>query len=85
MTRPLDFSVIPVTLHADDVLEQRYAYSGANLEYKGYAKKPNAAASQPIWFIVKYHYTGAVLDRKQLPDNGPKFSYSWDDRITYFS
>lgn len=85
MTRPIDFSVIPVTMDSELVLERRFAYSGANLEYKGYAKKPNAATSQLVWFIVKFHYTGAVLDRQQLPDDGVNFIYSWDDRATYFS
>jgi hypothetical protein len=85
MARPLDFSVIPIHANADDFVEKRYAYNGSDLEYEGWSKKPNASTDQPVWFIVKYSYTGTDLTRQQLPDDGPKFIYIWDSRNTYFS
>lgn len=85
MTRPLDFSVFPIEGNADDFLEKRYAYNGSNLEYEGWSKKPNCATTQPLWYIVKYTYTGSNVIRQQLPVEGPYFKYVWDDRATYFS
>ena len=85
MTRPLDFSVMPIRGNANDFLEKRYAYSGSNVEYVGWAKKPNCPTDQPLWYIIKFTYTGSDVMRQQLPDEGPLFKYIWDDRATYFS
>lgn len=85
MTRPLDFSVIPIRGDADQFLEKRFAYNGSNLEYVGWSKKPNASTSDAIWYIIKNSYTGSDITRQQLPDEGPFFKYVWDDRATYFS
>lgn len=60
--------------------------ASGNPLYVGYTNKVRAATSDSVWFIVKMGYDGnGFLDRKQLPDNGTKFTYSWDDRATYFS
>jgi hypothetical protein len=85
MVRPLDFSVIKVRGSADDFLEKRYAYNGSNLEYEGWTQKPNGSVAAPIWYIVKYTYSGSNVIRQQLPDDGPYFKYVWDDRSTYFT
>lgn len=85
MTKPLDFSLIPITGDASSFLEERRSYTGSNVEYKGYSRVPNAATDLPVWFIVKYEYTGGLQTRQRLPDDGPKFSYIWDDRATYFA
>ena len=85
MTRPLDFSVMPIRGDADDFLEKRYAYNGSNLEYVGWSKKPNCPTDAPLWYIIKLSYTGSNVVRQQLPDEGPFFKYAWDDRATYFS
>lgn len=85
MVRAVDFSVMPVRIDADDILEKRYAYSGDNVEFEGWVKKPNASTAAQIWYIAKYTYSGDNVTRQQLPDNGPFFSYSWDDRATIFS
>lgn len=85
MVRPLDFSVLPIRGQADDFLEKRYAYTGSNVEYEGWCKKPNAATDAPLWFIIKYTYAAGLVTRQQLPDDGPFFNYAWDSRATYFS
>lgn len=83
--RTLDFSVLTVRGDANRFLEKRYAYNGSNLEYEGWSYKPNASTSEEIWLILKYSYTGSMVIRQQLPDNGPSFKYAWDDRATYFA
>lgn len=85
MVRPFDFSVIQVEMNADQLLEKRFAYTGSNVEYEGWAKKPNASTAEPVWYIVKYTYNAALRTRHQLPNDGPNFKYIWDDRATYFS
>jgi hypothetical protein len=85
MVRPFDFSVIQVEMNADQLLEKRLAYNGSNLEYEGWAKKPNASTAEPVWYILKYTYNAALRIRQQMPDDGPEFKYVWDDRATYFS
>lgn len=85
MTRPLDFSVMPIRGSADDFLEKRYEYSAGLLIYEGWAKKPNCPTDLAAWYIVKYSYSGSSVIRQQLPDNGPFFKYAWDDRATIFS
>ena len=85
MTRPIDFSAISIMGDADSFLEKRLAYTGSNIEYVGWSKIPNAATSKPVWFIVKYVYSGSDRTRQRLPVDGPKFTYTWDDRATYFS
>jgi len=85
MVRPLDFSVLPIRGNADDFLEKRYAYLGSDIEYEGWSKKPNAPTDEPIWFIKKNSYSGSLVTREQLPDEGPFFKYIWNDRATYFS
>ena len=85
MSKPLDYSLIEITGDAGSFLEERRAYSGSNLEYRGYSRVPNAATDQALWFIVKYSYSGSLQTRQQLPDDGPRFDYIWDNKATYFS
>lgn len=85
MTKPLDYSLIELTGDVSSFLEERRAYNGSNLEYRGYSKVPNAGTDQPVWYIIKYSYSGSLQTRQQLPDDGPRFTYIWDDRATLFS
>jgi len=85
MTRPGDFSDIALTGDPVLFLEERRAYTGSDVEYLGYCKKPNASTAELIWYIVKYTYVGGLRTRQQLPNSGPKFAYAWDDRATYFA
>lgn len=85
MVRPIDFSTISVRGDLSDFMEKRFAYNGSNLEYVGWTQKANASTSEPIWFIIKNSYSGSDKTRQQLPDDGPFFKYTWDDRATYFS
>lgn len=85
MVKIADFSSINIRGQIDQFMEKRYAYTGSNLEYEAWSKIPNASTAQPIWFIVKYTYTGSSVTRHQLPDDGVNFDYVWDDRATYFS
>ena len=84
--RVKDFSVLEIFEQADIFLERRQSYDGGGLlQYIGYSKNPNEDTAADSWYIVKLTYSGSSLTRYQLPDNGPSFSYVWDDRATYFS
>ena len=85
MTRPGDFSEINLAADPTLFLEERRSYSGTDLEYLGYSKKPNASTAQAVWYIVKYTSAATLRTRQQLPNSGPKFAYIWDDRATYFA
>lgn len=66
-------------------LEKRMSYDGSDLEYVGYNREPNAATDDLSWFIIKNTYAAGDITRYQLPDDGPQFKYSWDDRATYYT
>jgi hypothetical protein len=69
-----------------DLLEGRFENNVDNNPiYIGYTPFPNGDPSEPIWYIQKITYDGQAIIRKQQPDDGPKFTYVWDDRATYFS
>lgn len=69
-----------------DLFEKRFENDGnGNPIYIGYTPYPNHPTSSNNWFIVKITYAGENITRYQLPDEGLKFSYSWDQRATYFS
>ena len=54
--------------------------------YVGYNPTPNAPTSDETWFIIKPQYDGnGFVNRVQQPDDGPTFTYSYDDRATLFS
>lgn len=69
-----------------DLMEGRFENNGDNNPiYIGYTPFPNGDPSQAIWYIQKITYDGQAIVRKQQPDDGPQFTYVWDDRATYFS
>lgn len=73
-------------LGLEDLLEGRFENDGNdNPIYIGYTIYPNGGTDLPIWYVRKIIYDGTNIVRTQLPDNGIKFAYIWDDRITYFS
>lgn len=73
-------------IDTEDLLEARFENNGDNNPiYIGYSPYPNADPALPIWYIQKVYYDGEAIIRKQLPDDGPKFAYIWDDRIDYFA
>lgn len=80
-----DYSILENVANSELFLEKRMSYNGANLEYVGYSRVPNESIDADTWYIIKMTYDGANVTRYQLPDNGPSFSYVWDDRATYFS
>lgn len=70
----------------EDLLEGRFENNGDNNPiYIGYSPFPNADPAMPVWYIQKITYDGQAIIRKQQPDDGPKFTYVWNDRATYFS
>lgn len=70
----------------EDLLEGRFENNGDNNPiYIGYSPIPNADPAQPYWYIQKITYDGQAIVRKQLPDDGPSFTYVWNDRATYFT
>lgn len=79
-----DYTLADVQGDLGMFLEKRMAYDGDNLEYEGFNREADAATDAESWFIVKYTYSGSNATRYQLPDDGPQFKYSWDDRATYF-
>lgn len=75
-------------LNQEDLLEGRFENNGDNNPiYIGYTPFPNGDPAAAIWWIQKVEYDGQAIVRKQLPDDGPKFGYIWNDRATagYFS
>lgn len=87
MSDLVDFSYLQSRANPTLFLEERRAYDGSgNLEYLAYARKPNASTSASIWFITKYTYDGSNRQtRQQMPDDGPKFAYDWDNKANHFS
>lgn len=85
MAQHVDFSQTVIRGDVTSYLEQRMAYTGDNLEYIGYSRTPNNDPAKANWLIIKFHYSGDLIVRQQMPDDGPKFAYVWNDRVTYFS
>ena len=47
---------------------------------------PNADPAERVGFVTKMYYDGnGFLSRVQMPDAGVSFTYSYDDRASYFS
>ena len=81
-----DYSNLNVNASATIFWEQRMENDNdGNPIYIGYSRRPGVATSNPEWFIVKITYASDSPTRQQLPDDGVKFTYTWDDRATYFS
>lgn len=60
--------------------------AGGSILYVGWSPTPNAPTSGASWMIVKMGYDGnGYLDRVQMPDDGVKFGYIWDNNSSYFS
>lgn len=69
-----------------DLLEGRFDNNGDNNPiYIGYSPFPDANPALPVWYIQKIEYDGQSIVRKQQPDEGPQFTYVWNDRVTYFN
>jgi len=75
------------TLGAEDFFESRFENdANANPIYAAWSPIPNAATADSVWYIKKIYYdANQGIARVQLPDDGVKFSYSFDDRASYFS
>lgn len=60
--------------------------SSGNPLFIGWSLTPNAATTAAIWQIIKMSYDGGgYLSRSQIPDDGQKYGYVWNDRSSYFS
>ena len=56
--------------------DQRFAYNGSNLEYRGAHFKHNAGTDDELWQIWKYSYDGSDnISRIEGPLEG-----TWDNR-----
>ena len=67
----------------ETLLQARYAYSGTNVEYIGYAE-PGAEETAQEWVIVKYTYNSSSLVTKKTFANGKKnFTLAWSEREGY--
>ena len=81
---PLD--LMSPFLEPEELLEMRFENNGDNNPiFIGYSPIPNANPADAVWYIQKITYSGQAIIRKQLPDDGPKWAYVWDDRDTYFT
>lgn len=73
-------------LGLEDLVEGRFENDvNGNPIYIGYSPFPNAATNQPVWYIRKIIYDGEAIIRTQLPNDGIKFGYVWNDRVDYFT
>lgn len=82
-----NFLAMSEVLDLTDLFETRMDNdSSGKILYVGMSQTANADPALPIWFILKLSYDGnGFMNRKQLPDSGGGFLYSWDNRATYFS
>lgn len=82
-----NFLAVAEVLQDEDLYETRLENTAeGKILYVGKSIIPNASTSEKIWYIKKLYYdVNGFIDRVQLPDDGPSFTYSWDDRATYFS
>ena len=73
-------------LDVDDLYETRIDNDASGkILYVGMTMHPNASQDDLIWYIIKLSYdVNGFLDYKQLPVDGPGFTYSWTLRATYF-
>lgn len=69
-----------------DLMEKRFENDvNNNPIYIGYSPYPNASPDMPVWYIVRVIYEGDGIVRFRQPDEGPKFTYVWSQRASYFS
>ena len=80
------FSNLNVTSDFQRFMEMRMENdANGNPIYIGYNKTPNASTAADSWYIIKVTYDGNQSPTyQQLPLNGVRFAYAWDDRATYF-
>ena len=73
-------------LDVDDLYETRIENDDTGkVLYVGLTMQPNGDVNAKIWYIVKLSYDiNGFLNYKQLPVDGPGFTYSWTDRDSYF-
>lgn len=81
-----DANLIPIQESYREMAFQG-AYTGANLDYVGFAK-PGTATSAAAWQISKLTYSGANLVSITWPENSlgiasTLYEFVWDDRATY--
>ena len=73
-------------LGLEDLLEGRYDNDvNGNPIYIGYSPFPNADPAEAVWYCRKVIYEGESIVRTQLPNDGIKFGYVWNDRADYFA
>ncbi len=74
-------------LDVDDLYETRMENDDdGNILYVGMSMQPRADVDAPIWYIIKLEYdVNGFLNYKQLPVDGPGFTYVWTLRDTYFT
>lgn len=87
MTAPQveSFTFLKSSADVNMFLEKRMENDGSgNPLYIGYTNIANASTASACWFIVKITYTTGFPTYVQLPRSGAQFTYSWDNRATYF-
>ncbi len=81
-----NFLSVAEVLQDDDLYETRLENTvDGQILYIGKAITPNADTAAKVWYIKKLSYdSNGFVNHIQLPVDGPSFTYSWDDRATYF-
>lgn len=82
-----NFLAMSEVLDLNDLFETRMDNDvTGKILYVGMSQTANADPALKIWFVLKLSYdVNGFMTRKQLPDDGGGFLYSWDLRATYFS
>ena len=86
MTEVKDLSKLTPVAEFSSFMEMRMENdANGNPIYIGYNKTPNAGTASASWFIVNVTYdANQSPTHQQLPNQGVRFIYVWDDRATYF-
>lgn len=81
-----NFLAVAEVLQDEDLYETRLENTvDGQILYVGKSIKPGSDVSLPIWYIKKLSYdSNGFVNYIQLPVDGPNFTYSWNDRATYF-
>lgn len=75
------------TIGDEDFFESRFENdANGNPIYAAWSPIANANPADRVWFIKKFFYdSNQAIVRVQQPDDGPTFTYAFDNRASYFS
>ena len=65
------------------ILQQRFLYTGTNVEYIG-KSLPGIADDATGWQIIKLTYSGSNVIAINFASDNSNFDFIWDSASTYF-